>query len=196
MSCNKLFKEALGLMNSNTDILKSWITDSRHIVNDYISKGSNAHMDKFFRDVTPEYRNTTYRVGMLDSKTAANLKEGDYTENIFPFATSKNSEENEIFDRITTNRLKKHKDKVKVIYRIHNSSVPQYDISGINPAETEVLIKPNTIFRVDRISEYGDKKIIDLVAPAKQKLVRSKRKLTTLLSAGALIGTQQESLTK
>ena len=30
---------------------------------------------------------------MIDSKTAANLKECDYTENIFPFVTSKNSEE-------------------------------------------------------------------------------------------------------
>jgi len=187
MYCSKSLKDAVDGLNNNINIIKDWTRNSKEIVNDYINNGFNTKMDKFFNENTPTYKGTTYRVGMIDSKTASDLKEGDYTENVFPFATSKNPEENDIFDSITNKRLKYNKDKVKVVYRINNTSVPQYDISSINPVETEVLVKPNTYFRVNYISKSKDKVIIDLSAPRKQTRVKSIRKAVPLLSASALL---------
>lgn len=191
MKCSKLLKDALeGIEDKVSDkdyglqAVYNWIKHSGAIVKAYLKTGKHKELDEFFKSVTPDYKGTTSRIGMIDKDLVNRLKDGDYTTNTFPFATSVNSEENDIFSSIVAKRLLKHPDKIKVRYEIDNYNVLQYDLRHINPAETEVLIKPDTAFVVDSIDRSND----DLVI-IKLSATRNRRNKATipLLSAAVLL---------
>jgi len=183
MKCNNLFKEA-------HESVTNWVKSSDEIVNKYLQGYKDKGLEAFFKEAKPSYSSNTYRVGMLDKNL--HLKEGNIVTNIFPFASSKNSEENQIFEHIASNKVKNMPNKVVTKFVIDNSKVPQYDLQalGHNKAETEVLIKPDTKFIVDDVHETPNKRIIRLraITNAEKRLsYRGKKEAIPLLGlAGAI----------
>lgn len=190
----KLFKQDEVNLSEGINAIKSWTNNSEDIVKSYIEKGEHKALDSFFLNVKPLHKDLTTRVGMIDKDTVRKLKVGDYTENPFPFASSKNPEDNVVFHNIAKNRLKDYPDKREVLYSIDNSNVPQYDIQKFNPVETEVLIKPKTIFTVEHIKETDDLVEIFLHSPKRQDKARYENTLIPLLGVSGLSVIDEEAI--
>jgi len=164
-------------------VISDWVKDSKTIVRDYINKGKHKELDEFFENTKPTYKGYSSRIGMINKDMLNKIKVGDLATNSFPFASSKNSEENIIFSTLVDNRLKTRPDKVKVRYIIDNSNAPQYDLTGVNYGETEVLIKPKTDFMVGKINMEDDIVTIRLSASSN----KGNKKAIPLLSATTLL---------
>jgi len=158
MECQPLYKEAFEFNN----VIDEWIYHSRDIVKSYLENGEHPALDKYFKEVTPDFKGIVYRVGMISKEAVNNLKKGDIVTNSFPFATSYNNEVTEVFSRLTDNRLVNRPTHTKIRYRILLNT-PQYKLP--NKAESEVLIKPKVKFIIEDIFNADKELIVSLRAP-------------------------------
>ena len=217
MACNPLLKEAIEGINSSKslwekqlasaglsreeieaelanaggpppDIIAEWMSSSSKIVHSYINNKPNKEMEKFF-STTPKFpfKGITNRVGIISKDL--NLQPGQYVKTRFPLATSPDSRDLDTFSIISRERLKDLPNKKQVTFNIYIQNSPQYNISKYNIAEREVLIKPNSIFKVVE-SLDGTIKLVDI-----PKGVNPPYAIPLLSIGGALsIGSQNKFL--
>ena len=142
------------------DVIRNYTFDTFLPINTKLRRGEKlSPNEKNILDifkVPGDYEGTLYRGTWLDNNTLNSLEEGNILRNktILSTTPDRSTAEHFIDQRIELSP-RRTKEFSPVVYKFSNSHNKGYDISPFNVyGESEVLLKPESTFRVSGIEEY------------------------------------------